>query len=87
MKTLIGLKNAVGDYQRANKGHYSPLYGRLMFNSRTGELWTDEFCSIGHNQWREYADPAIFEIGRSVEQSYGVVTMRTVKSYIADQLC
>lgn len=45
---ITGLKKAVGEYQRANKeGYYSPKYGYLMFDKATGELWTDEFYSLG----------------------------------------
>lgn len=50
---ITGLKKAVGEYQRANKeGYYSPKYGYLMFDKATGELWTDEFYSLGHNEWK-----------------------------------
>lgn len=46
---IKGLKTAVGDYKRANKeGYYSPRYGYLMFDRESGEIWTDEFYSLGH---------------------------------------
>lgn len=91
MKKIKGLKKAVGDYQRANAGgHYSARYGKLMLNARTGELWTDEFYSLGHNSWAEYEDSDIIDLGYSIaEEAFyntgsGIIqiTMQTVKDYI-----
>lgn len=65
MKTIkiTGLKKSVGDYQSLNAGgHYSPWYGKLMLDRDTGELWTDSFYNIGHNQWKEYHDKSIIDI-------------------------
>lgn len=60
---ITGLKRAVGEYKRANAGgRYSPRYGRLMLDRDTGELWVDEFYSLGHNAWKVYRDKAIVDI-------------------------
>lgn len=77
---LKGLKKAVGDYQRFNKGGcYSPEYGHLMYNTNTGELWTDYFYSIGHNSWKVYHDDAIIRIDNRINDK---ITMKSVANYI-----
>lgn len=60
---ITGIKKAVGEYQRANAGgYYSPHYGNLMLDRGTGEVWTDTFCSIGHNEYKVYHDPMIIDL-------------------------
>ena len=84
---LEGLKKAVGDYQRANKGgYYSSEYGYLMLDRSTGELWTDYFYSIGHNSWKEYEDKAIINLGQIIENDEEKVSMATVKAYALDEI-
>lgn len=56
---IIGIETAVDDYQWASSDPYSPLYGRLMLDRDTGEVWTDVFYSLGRNEWKVYHDPAI----------------------------
>lgn len=52
MIKIKGVKKAVGDYKRTNaEGWFSPRYGYLMLDRSTGEVWTDEFYSLGHNEW------------------------------------
>lgn len=61
---LKGLKKAIGTYQRANAGgYYSANYGKLMLNTETGEIWTDEFYSLDRNSWVEYHSKAIIDLG------------------------
>ena len=80
---IKGLKKAVGTYQRANaEGCYSSCYGELMFDSETGELWTDEFCSLGHNEWKEYKSLSIVNIGRRMREYDVPITMKNVKDFI-----
>jgi hypothetical protein len=87
MLKLKGLKKAVGDFQRANKGgHYDPRYGKLMLDRSTGELWTDEFYSIGHNTWKEYKDESIINLVKWIdwehpEKATGEVNMENVKKW------
>lgn len=60
---ITGIKKAVGDYKRANAGGiFSPIYGCLMLDRSTGEVWTDEFYSLGHNEWKEYHDKSIINL-------------------------
>lgn len=68
---IIGVRKAVGDYKRYNKGgYYSPEYGYLMINRKTGEVWTDYFYSLGHNEWKQYRDRAIINLfGWKMEQA------------------
>lgn len=68
---LKGLKKAVGDYQRANKGgQYDARYGVLMLDRSTGELWTDEFYSLGHNTWKEYHDKSIIKLLKYTDEQF-----------------
>ena len=80
---IKGLKKAIGDFKRANAGgQYSPRYGRLMFDKSTGKIWTDEFYSIGHNQWIEYPSDSIERIDNDEYFFYKGISMKTVKEYV-----
>ena len=82
---IKNLKKSVGDFQRANAGgHYDPGYGYLMFDRSTGELWTDCFYSLGHNEWKQYHDPAIINlISWACNHGYdgGPVNMANVRKW------
>ena len=82
---IKGLKKAIGDYQRANaEGYYSPRYGELMFDKSTGELWTDEFYSLGHNEWKAYLSTTVIYLGRKMKE-YGIdINMKNVKDFIEE---
>ena len=80
---IKGLKKAVGDYQRVNSdGPYSPCYGEIMLDAETGEIWTDEFCSLGHNEWKEYHNPAVVNLSRQMREHNLEVTMKNVRDFI-----
>lgn len=82
---ITGLKKAVGDFQRANAdGCYSPRYGYLMFDKEDGSLWTDEFYSLGHNDWKEYNSGTIINLGREMAQRGIEVNMKNVKEFIVN---
>lgn len=83
MLKLKGLKKAVGEFQRANKGsYYNPRYGKLMLDRSTGELWTDEFYSLGHNSWTEYHDESIINLIRYTELNEDdEINMQNVKRW------
>lgn len=84
---ITGLKKAVGEYQRANKeGYYSPKYGYLMFDKATGELWTDEFYSLGHNEWKQYQSNSIINLGRIMTENNIEINMKNVKSFIEQRI-
>lgn len=84
---ITGIKKAVGEYKRANAGgYYHPRYGCLMLDRSTGEVWCDEFYSLGHNSWKEYHDAAIINIGRIICGDDETVSMATVKAY-AERIC
>ena len=81
---INGLKKAVGDYQSLNReGGFSPWYGELMYDTETGEIWTDEFYSIGHNTWREYHSKTIVNLGEMMGEKDIAVNMKNVKEFIA----
>ena len=82
---ITGLKKAIGEFKRANAGgYYSPRYGLLMFDKTSGELWTDEFYSIGHNSWKEYHSEYIVNLGAMMAENGIEVNMQNVKSFIAE---
>lgn len=82
-KKIIGLKKAVGEYRRANRGGYlSPEYGYLMFDRSTGELWCDYFNDFGHGSFKEYYSPDIIRIDADMKGLGYDVSMREVKEYI-----
>ena len=82
---IKGLKKAIGDYKRANEeGYYSPRYGYLMFDKEDGEIWTDEFYSLGHNEWKEYHSDTIVDIGKMMSDQEIKINMKNVKDFICD---
>ena len=84
---INGLKKAIGEYKRANSGgHYSPQYGKLMYNTSTGEIWTDWFYGIGHNQWKAYHDESVIDLGHKMGKRGIDVTMSNVKNFVEENL-
>lgn len=80
---ITGLKKAVGDYKELNAGGpYDSIYGELMFNTATGEIWTDEFCSIGHNSCNVYDSDTIINLGKMMKKLEISVSMENVKEFI-----
>jgi len=80
---IKGLKKAVGKFQRANEdGPWSSHYGYLMYDSSDGQLWTDEFESIGHNSWNEYHSSTIVNLGGLMAQHGMTVSMKNVREFI-----
>lgn len=80
---IKGLKKAIGDYKRANEeGYHSPRYGYLMFDKEDGEIWTDEFYSLGHNEWKEYHSDTIVDLGQMMSEQELEINMKTVKEFI-----
>lgn len=82
---LTGLKKAVGEYKKYNKGGaYSSEYAYLMLDKATGEVWTDYFCSLGHNDWKEYHDSNIINLGAKMAERGIDVTMENVKKFVSN---
>lgn len=80
---IKGLKKAVGEYKRANaEGYFSPRYGELMFDTSDGEIWTDEFYSIGHNDWNEYRSDTIINLGSMMTEDGIEINMKNIKDYV-----
>ena len=82
---LTGIKKAVGEYKSANAGgYYSPRYGYIMLDRSSGEVWTDEFYSMGHNEWKNYDSPAIMNLGKYIAERQDdeiKIDMKTVKEF------
>ena len=82
---INGLKQAVGDYKRANgEGSNSPRYGYLMFDKEDGEIRTDEFYSLGQNEWKEYHSDTIINIGSMMTEQGIEINMKNVREFIHD---
>ena len=80
---IKGLKTAIGDYKRANKGGpYSLLYGNLMFDKESGKIWTDELCDLGHNSYVVYATDTIIDLGKMMSELHIEINMKNVKEFI-----
>lgn len=80
---IKGLKKAVGDYQRLNSGGcYSPRYGYLMYDKEDGSLWTDEFYSLGHNNWKKYESESIINLGKIMTDKGFDINMKNVREFI-----
>lgn len=83
MLKLQGLNKAIGDYHRANSGSpYSPRYGVLMLDKSTGEIWTDEFYSLGQNEWKEYHSNDIINLGLIMENAGYEINRDNVKDFV-----
>ena len=84
---INGLKKAIGEYKRANsEGYYSPRYGKLMYDTSIGEIWTDWFYSLGHNEWKVYRDESVIDLGHKMGDRGINITMSNVKKFIAENL-
>jgi len=84
---LKGLKKAVGEYQRVNAGgFFDPRYGKLMLDTETGDIWTDEFYSLGHQEWKVYHQKAVINLGDIIEANDIQVTMANVKNFVEYKL-
>lgn len=82
MLKLQGLNKAIGDYHRANSGGlYSPRYGYLMLDKSTGEIWCDEFYSLGQNEWISYHSPNIINLGLIMENQGYEIDRESVKEF------
>ena len=91
---ITGVKEAIKDYEEFNSGgRYDPHYGCMMLDRSTGEVWTDEFYSLGHNSWKHYDDPAIVNLVRKVmdemdelDESLDLYSVKDVKK-VAEIFC
>lgn len=84
MLKLKGLNKAIGDYHRANSGSrspYNPRYGYLMLDKSTGEIWCDEFYSLGHNEWITYHSQDIINLGIIMEYQGYEINRENVKEF------
>lgn len=86
MTKVKGIKKAVGDYNRANKGGvYSPRYGYIMLDRASGDVWTDEFYSLGHGDWKQYHSPHIVNLSGYMAERGISVNMANVRE-VAERL-
>lgn len=85
---ITGIKEAISDYRWANRGgDYSAEYGYIMLDCKTGEVWTDSFCDLGHSWRTVYHDDCIIDLARyAQEHDCGEITIRNARR-IAEQAC
>lgn len=76
-----GLKKIAGETKKL-KGFYSGEYLQLNYNKKTGEAWTDYFCSLGQNSWKEYNDSDIINCGNISEKK----TMKEIAEIIHEAI-
>lgn len=77
---MTGLKEAAGNtggWTRGSGGYTEIFYDRL-----TGEIWTIQQCSRGHNSWTQYADADVMKICETEEH----LTMQEIADRIAEML-
>lgn len=89
MKKIIikGIKGAVGEYKRANSGGWlSPWYGCMMLDREDGQVWTDTFYNLGHNEWKEYHSQSIICLSKLMNEMGIEINMRNTRE-MAEQLC
>lgn len=55
-----------------------------MFDKEDGEIWTDEFYSLGHNEWKEYHSDTIVDIGKMMSDQEIKINMKNVKEFICN---
>lgn len=55
-----------------------------MFDKEDGEIWTDEFYSLGHNEWKEYHSDTIVDIGKMMSDQEIKINMKNVKDFICN---
>ena len=59
---MSGLRKVAGE-TKSLSGPYSPEYLQLNYDRSTGEVWTDFFYDLGHNNWQEYHDENVLRCG------------------------
>lgn len=59
---MSGLRTVAGE-TKSLTGSYSPEYLQLNYDRSTGEVWTDFFFSVGHNNWTKYQDENVLNCG------------------------
>ena len=77
---IKGIKKATGDYNKINEGGYiRRLYGDLMLDRETGDLWVDEYADV--NSYNRYDKSSIVVLFRRVRKDADAdrVTMAEVK--------
>ena len=48
--------------------------------------WTDEFYSLGHNEWKQYQSNSIINLGRIMAENNIEINMKNVKSFIEQRI-
>lgn len=87
------IEEILREFTDANAGGpFSPRYGRLMIDRSDGEIWVDIFYSVGHNEWKEYHNPAIVDLEREYLESeffkkYNYKLSAAGIKALADKLC
>lgn len=58
------LTEAVEEWNRSNDLNTEPIHlGRLMFNTESGEIWTDTYYDLKNIKWKIYESQSIVNLG------------------------
>ena len=74
---IKGLKKASG--KTINWNPRSGGYTEIFYNRDSGEVWTVDQVSLGHNSWTKYDDPAIIKVTETETH----MTMQAIADAIA----
>jgi|GEM_PF-732220 len=77
---IKGLRKACGN--TANWGPRSGGYTEIFYDRNSGEVWTVDQISLGHNSWTSYRDPDIIKICETERH----MTMAEIREAIAEAL-
>lgn len=77
---IKGLRKACGN--TANWGPRSGGYTEIFYDRNSGEVWTVDQISLGHNSWTSYRDPDIIKICETEHH----MTMAEIREAIAEAL-
>lgn len=75
-------KKLLREYKEINKGgRYSPRYAYLMLDTKSKEMWIDEFYSVGHSSYIEYGK-GVINLGETIKESGKELNVENIENFI-----
>ncbi len=78
---MTGIKTVSGE-TKCLHGYYSDYYLQLFYDRSTGEVWTTEHVSLGHNSWTRYHSEDVIDCGFLTSPH----TMQEISDIIAESV-
>lgn len=76
------IKKLLREYKEINKGgQYSPRYACLMLDTKSKEMWIDEFYSVGHCSHIEYGK-GVINLGKAIKESGKELNVENIENFI-----